>query len=296
MFYLGNGERKGGVFQPSSNFAQYELPRLSPSKVSEVVVIVTHRKKQGKNNVSWNYKNEHILTGMQENHVEMVRHWLIWGTESVIGSLNTAVMMCLVTQRINHNGRISQFALLGLLVLCSKELCLNEMNVSWLKQKVGHFYYHCCLYWIYWPIFFFPDNTSTAIGPVVGGVIGALAAIVIILFIAILLVLRHKYPVKLLLNSRTRNEGFVSTVAYGQLMAESDEDSEWNPELLRMRCVGGVWHDVDSKYRKFQVGWQSKFESSSTHAHYCPSNLNFCPSIWNFCMRCMTFVRTKLLK
>ena len=59
--------------------------------------------------------------------------------------------------------------------------------------------------------FHFSDNTRTPIGPIVGGVLGgvaALAAIVIILFF-ILFVLRHKYPVKLLLNSRTRNKGFV---------------------------------------------------------------------------------------
>ena len=48
VFYLVNGEREGGVFQPSSNFAEYELPQLSPSCVSEVVIMVAHRKGQGK--------------------------------------------------------------------------------------------------------------------------------------------------------------------------------------------------------------------------------------------------------
>lgn len=48
VFYLGNGEREGGVFQPDSNFAQYELPRLSPPRVNGVVVIVIHRKERGK--------------------------------------------------------------------------------------------------------------------------------------------------------------------------------------------------------------------------------------------------------
>ena len=48
VFYLGNGEREGGVFQPNSNFAQYELPQLSPPRVSEVVVMVIHREEKGK--------------------------------------------------------------------------------------------------------------------------------------------------------------------------------------------------------------------------------------------------------
>ena len=47
VFYLGNGEREGGVFRPDSNFAQYELPQLSPLRVSGVVVMVIHRKEKG---------------------------------------------------------------------------------------------------------------------------------------------------------------------------------------------------------------------------------------------------------
>ena len=47
VFYLGNGEREGGVFQPNSNFAQYELPQMNPPRVSGVIVMVIHRKEKG---------------------------------------------------------------------------------------------------------------------------------------------------------------------------------------------------------------------------------------------------------
>lgn len=47
VFYLGYGERSGGTFQQDSFFALYELPNLSPPRVSDVVVMVVHREKQG---------------------------------------------------------------------------------------------------------------------------------------------------------------------------------------------------------------------------------------------------------
>ena len=47
VFYLGNGEREGGLFQSDSNFAQYESPRLSPPQVKEVVVMVIHKEGHG---------------------------------------------------------------------------------------------------------------------------------------------------------------------------------------------------------------------------------------------------------
>jgi uncharacterized membrane protein len=81
----------------------------------------------------------------------------------------------------------------------------------------------------YTELLYFPD-TTVPVGSIVGGVlggIGALVAVIIILFI-FLLVLRHKYSVKrFVLSSRIRNKGFVSTVTYGKLLAESDDmDSE----------------------------------------------------------------------
>lgn len=73
------------------------------------------------------------------------------------------------------------------------------------------------------------SDTTVPVGAKVGGVLGgvcALAAVIILLFI-FLFVLRHKYPVKRLLNSRITNKGFISTVAYGKLLAQSDDiDSE----------------------------------------------------------------------
>ena len=71
------------------------------------------------------------------------------------------------------------------------------------------------------------SDTAVPVGSIVGGVLGGIAVVVIILFIFLFVLLRHKYPVKCLLNRRTCNKGFVSTVAYGQLLEESDDiDSE----------------------------------------------------------------------
>lgn len=49
-FYLGYGEKENGVFQNTSFFAIHELPNLSPPRVTDVVVMVVHRRGQGKLN------------------------------------------------------------------------------------------------------------------------------------------------------------------------------------------------------------------------------------------------------
>ena len=69
-------------------------------------------------------------------------------------------------------------------------------------------------------------SDTVPVGSIVGGVLGgvcALAAVVIIVLFILLFVLRHKCPVKRLLNSKIRNKEFVSTVAYGKLLAQSDD-------------------------------------------------------------------------
>lgn len=47
VFYLSYGEKPGGTFQSSSFFATYELPNMSPPRVTEVVILNVHRKGQG---------------------------------------------------------------------------------------------------------------------------------------------------------------------------------------------------------------------------------------------------------
>ena len=43
VFYLGYGEREGGTFSMDSFFAQYEVPNLRTSVVTNAVVMVVHR-------------------------------------------------------------------------------------------------------------------------------------------------------------------------------------------------------------------------------------------------------------
>ena len=49
-FYLGYGEDPRGTFRLGSFFAMYELPNLSLPRVTDVVVMVVHRRGQGKLN------------------------------------------------------------------------------------------------------------------------------------------------------------------------------------------------------------------------------------------------------
>ena len=48
IFYLGYGERNGGTFQSTSFFATVEIPNLEYPRVTSAVVIVVHRKGEGK--------------------------------------------------------------------------------------------------------------------------------------------------------------------------------------------------------------------------------------------------------
>ena len=48
IFFLGYGEKVNGTFSESSFFAKYEIPNLDPAVVTRVVVMVVHRRNQGK--------------------------------------------------------------------------------------------------------------------------------------------------------------------------------------------------------------------------------------------------------
>ena len=102
-----------------------------------------------------------------------------------------------------------------------------EINECFLAENGRPFVIMWCIY-MYLYRFYFSDKTSP-VGPIVGGVlggIGALVAVVIILS-SFLFVLRHKFPVNLLVSSRTRRSSrkLVSTVAYSRL-SKSDAESE----------------------------------------------------------------------
>ncbi len=46
-FYLGYGEKTGGMFNTGSIFAKYELPNLEYPRVTAVVALNVHRNNQG---------------------------------------------------------------------------------------------------------------------------------------------------------------------------------------------------------------------------------------------------------